>query len=185
MKEIWKDIPNYENFYQASNYGRIKSVEKMVWNGYQFWKREEKILKLTRDKKGYLNVGLSKNGKFKRCKVHRLIAKTFIPNLNNLPQINHINGIKTDNRVKNLEWCTNQENCIHARKNKLVKTPKGKDSKLSKKIYQFNKDNIFIKEWTGINEVAKQLGVCRRSIQRCCRGERKTAGGYIWRYTNE
>lgn len=94
--EIWKDIPGYEGLYQVSNLGNV---------------RRTKLLKKYYDKtKGYDVISLSKNGKSKIAKVHQLVAKTFIPNPNNKPEINHINTIRTDNRVENLEWCTRSEN---------------------------------------------------------------------------
>lgn len=98
--EIWKDLPEYEGLYQASNKGRIK--------------RNNHLIKLIIQKTGYLNVSLCKNGISKTCRVHKLIAKIFIPNPNNYQSINHKNGNKQDNRVENLEWCTQSYNNWHA-----------------------------------------------------------------------
>ena len=104
MKEIWKDIENYEGLYQVSNLGRIKSIRKM---------KKQNILKLgTRNT--YNVINLMKNGKARSFQVHRLVAKAFIPNPENKPQVNHINGVKNDNRLENLEWVTRSENTIHA-----------------------------------------------------------------------
>lgn len=111
MNEIWKDIKGYEGLYQASNLGRVRS--------------KKTILKPYKNTFGYLIVYLSKNNIRKNCRVHRLVAKTFIPNPENKPQVNHINGIKTDNRVENLEWCTNGENEKHAYKLGLKTINKG------------------------------------------------------------
>ena len=94
MKEIWKDIPNYEGLYQASNLGRIKSIPR---NGTI---KKERILKQTLDTTGYLTIGLHKDNKAKKVNVHRLIAKTFIPNINNYNVINHIDGNKTNNKIE-------------------------------------------------------------------------------------
>ncbi len=116
MKEIWKDIKGYEGKYQVSNFGRVKSLYQEYmggWRKQQLIVRPETILKSPCNSDGYPLVGLSKNNKRKSFKVHRLVAQEFIPNLYNLPEINHKNGNKNDNSINNLEWCTPQENVIH------------------------------------------------------------------------
>lgn len=112
--EIFKDIPEYEDLYKASNMGNILSLEKVSnkWGGT----KKEEILSQYVDKKGYKAVRLSKNGKTKLFRTHRIIANTFIANTENKPQVNHLNGIKTDNNVDNLEWVNNSENQIHRRR---------------------------------------------------------------------
>lgn len=112
-------------------------------------------------------------------KVHRLVAEAFIPNLDNKPQVNHINGIKTDNRVENLEWCTNSENQLHAYKNGLEKP------KCQRKVKQYGLDGVFIKQFEYISDAEKELNIDGSSISSCCRNKRKTAGGYIWKYAND
>ena len=124
--EEWRDIQGYEGYYQVSNLGRIKSIRF----------NKEKILTIQHDKDGYCTVGLTKNNKLKLCKVHRLVCKTFFNNSKNKPQVNHINGIKNDNRAENLQWCTCKENMKHGWKTGLYKSKKGSkhgNSKLTEK----------------------------------------------------
>lgn len=130
-------------------------------------------------RRGYLQVLLYEEGKPHPKKVHRLVAEAFIPNLDNKPQVNHINGDKTDNRVKNLEWCTNSENQLHAYKNGLEKP------RFQSKVKQYSLDGIFIKQFEYIKDAAKELNIDDSSISACCRKKRKTAGGYIWKYAND
>jgi len=174
--EEWKDIKGYERLYQVSNTGRIKSLAK------------GKIRKLQKNRYGYLMVGLYKNGISKYMTVHRIVANAFIPNSQNKPEVNHKNGIKTDNRVENLEWVTSQENVLHSfrelgRKGKSNNKGKlGKLNWLSKEILQFDSDGNLIKKWCGIRDVTRSMGIDEGSISKCCSGIRKTAGGYLWKY---
>ena len=157
MKEIWKDIPEYEGLYQVSNLGRVKSL---IYG-------KERIMKLSKDKDGYLQVQLSKKGKIKLKKVHRLVAEAFIDNPESKPQVNHINEIKTDNRVENLEWCTAQYN---------------KEYSYAKKVVQKDKNNKFIKLWNSVAEAERNLKISNGNISACCYKKRKSAGGYMWEF---
>lgn len=112
--ENWKDVIGYENLYQVSNLGRIKSLPKKVSNGNGTFITQEKILKPYLDKSGYHTVNLYLNKKKKLHKIHRLVGIAFIDNPDNKPAINHKNSIRTDNRVENLEWVTFSENNQHA-----------------------------------------------------------------------
>lgn len=112
--EIWNDVPEYEGVYKSSNLGRVKSLNRIVFTKNGVSKRiKEKILKLGLCE-GYKVITLSKNNETIKTGVHRVIALTFIPNPENKPCVNHINGIKDDNRVENLEWCTYAENERHS-----------------------------------------------------------------------
>ena len=110
-KEEWKDIEGYEGLYQVSSFGRIKSFDKTVIckNGRTFFMKG-RIIRTRPNNRGYIMVGLHKNKKFKLCLVHRLVAKAFIPNPDNLPQVNHKNENKNFNHASNLEWCDNWYN---------------------------------------------------------------------------
>ena len=111
IKEIWKDIPEYEGLYQISNYGQIKSL---TFINKQCKKKREKILKSYINNRGYKIIKLTKNKTKKAFFIHRLVAENFIDNLENKKEVNHIDGNKLNNNVKNLEWCTRSENMHHA-----------------------------------------------------------------------
>ena len=115
--EEWKDIKEFTGYYQVSNCGRVRSVDRYVPDNHNS-KRIAKgmILKPYKTTKGYLKVTLYKDSKkvYKKCRVHRLVAEAFLDNTDNLPQVNHIDGNKENNNVKNLEWCTQEYNLKHA-----------------------------------------------------------------------
>lgn len=111
MKEVWKPIEGYEGLYDISNLGRVKSLPKQSGSRLNI---NSTIMRLGSDKNGYSVISLSKNGKYKLCKVHRLVGQAFIPNPENKPCINHKNLIKNDNAFVNLEWVTIYENSFHS-----------------------------------------------------------------------
>lgn len=201
MKEIWKDIIGYEGLYQVSNLGRIKSLKRKTIsrNGNTKYLKSEKerILKTVNDNNGYVIVYLCNNGKNKMIRVHRLVAKTFIPNPEMKPVVNHINGIKNDNRLENLEWTTYQENIIHAYKTGLkVTTKKQIESSIKNiliaceknkvKVDQFDLNGNYIKTWNSIQEASSFYNLsCSSGIIKCCKGKQKTAGNYIWKYAKK
>ena len=129
MIKLWKDIKGFEGWYQISNLGNVKSLDRYITmkrgncTYKQFTKGKKLKPKLTWD--GYHEISITKNRKRKYTRVHRLVAKAFIHNVNNKPQINHINGNKLDNYYKNLEWCTCLENNKHANKTGLINYAKG------------------------------------------------------------
>ena len=186
--EIWKDIEGYEGFYQISDLGRVRSLERDVFspNGIVMRHIEEKILVPALNGRGYLFVVLHKNGKKKNIKVHRLVAEAFIPNPENKSQINHKNEVKTDNFVDNLEWCDAQYNINFGTRIERQKQT-FKDNCKSGKIKRVKK--VFCVELNKTFDYAKsaeeELGVCWKSIGKVCRGKLKTAGGFHWRYADE
>ena len=176
-EEIWKDIEGWEGKYQVSNMGNVKSLERTVWNGRGYFKTSERILKPGKDRDGYLIVQLSKEGKVKACKVHRLVSQAFIPNPDNLPQVNHIDENKENNHVDNLEWVTCRENANHGTRNQRVA------EKESKPIIGIDKVTGLIVEFQSAREAERQLGINNSSIIKCCKGKRyKSCGGFQWYY---
>lgn len=175
MKEVWKDIEEYEGLYQVSNFGRIKSLNYRRTG-------KAKILKIAKITKGYYGIILHKKGKYKNFKTHRLVAMAFIPNPDDKPQINHIDGDKSNNCISNLEWATNSENQKHAHVNGLIKSSKGSEHYLSRSVVQFSKENEFIAEYDSMSEAAKINIISHSNISACCSGKQKSAGSYKWKY---
>ena len=130
--EIWKDVVGYEGIYQCSNIGRIKSLDHKVYHSnYKYRIQKGRIISVSKSKKGYLQVSLSKNGKRFHTGVHRIMAISFIDNPENKPQVNHIDGNKENNLLSNLEWVTNSENQIHAINGGLCSHNRGENHHMS------------------------------------------------------
>lgn len=119
MEEIWKDVTGYEGYYQVSNLGKVRSVDREFVNSIGRHCMLKGMPITPRIEKGYYRLGLKKHQEMKMFNVHRLVALAFIPNPNNYNTVNHINGNKTDNRVENLEWCSIKQNIAHAFQNNL------------------------------------------------------------------
>ena len=138
MQEVWKDVVGYEGLYQVSNLGRVKSFDRAIREGRN--RIPGKMMFPHQDRKGYLNVNLSREGKIFHAKVHRLVAQAFLPNPENLPEVNHINFEKDNNFVKNLEWVTSKTNSEHffgsekaEQRNKKLRKEKNPNAKLTSK----------------------------------------------------
>lgn len=160
-EEIWKPIKDYENLYEISNFGVIRKVKT---------KRPLKVFYRTN---GYYTTSLCKNYKVTMIYLHRVIAETFIPNPNNLPCINHIDGNKTNNDLSNLEWCSYSDNNRHAYEIGL---------KNCKKVAQYDIDGNLIKIYNSVINASKETNISQANISSCALGKRNKAGGFIWKY---
>ena len=147
-----KDIKGYEGLYAVTSCGKVYSYIN------------EKFLVPIATRNGYLQVNLYKEGKIKIHLIHRLVADAYLPNPDNLPQVDHIDGNKTHNYVNNLQWITNRDNCRKSN---------------NKPILQFDLDGNFVREWECAYDVGKEVS---KHISSCAKGNRKTAYGYIWKY---
>ena len=162
-EEVWRPIKGFEGRLEVSNMGRIRSVERTVAFGSQKRKVNQTTYKLKNDKDGYKMVGLSG----KNIKVHRAVAEAFIPNPDNRPQVNHIDGNKANNRVENLEWATQEENMGHASRNRLTKH-----------VSVIRDDG---EEYHTVTEAAKANGVSVACISEVINGHQKTSAGHSFR----
>lgn len=187
--EIWKDIDGFEGLYQISNCGRVKSLHYYGGN-------RKKMLKLQHDKDGYLVVGLRNGAIQVNRKVHRLVALAFIPNTDNLPQINHKDEDKENNRVENLEWCTNKYNVnygnhsLHASQAQMGKRHTAEhimkirsNAPGSKPVLMIEPETMnVIAEFVSASEAARQIGGTATNVSYACRHESSKYKGLFWRY---
>jgi len=166
MTEEWKDIEGYEGLYQVSTLGRVRSLPRISCQGHPLKGGYRK----PQNRSGYLSICLHKEGVWSKYLMHRLVATTFIPNPENKPEVNHIDGNKHNNRVENLEWCTKSENLMHA----------------SKVLHRFGTRVVRVEDgkvFDSIRDAAQVCGVkCSGNISMCLRNINHTAGGYHWKY---
>ena len=185
-EEIWKDIyyfneptnewVDYRGLYQVSNLGRVRSLDRIGRNGRGIKVYKGKYLKTFKNRKGYLLVPLSKDGIPKKYKISRLVYFTFNPDADTKLQVNHIDENKSNNRLDNFNLMTAKENCIWGTRTIRLALAQ------SKTVLQFDKNGNFIKEWISAHEVSRILKLHQSNIWECCHGERKTCGGFSWKY---
>lgn len=180
--EVWKDIEGYEG-YQVSSEGRIRSLDREVlYNNGTIRIHRGRILKPSKINSGYLSVSLGRNCKFL---VHRIVAKTFLNNHDNLPCINHKNNDRTDNRLSNLEYCSYHYNNTYGTHKQLQREShisNLENNKRAKPVNQYSLDNEYIKTFLSARRASEELNVCHSGIIRCCNGQSNTCKGFRWSY---
>ena len=191
MKKLeWVPIDGFGGYYEVSNTGNVKSVSRIMiggTGGSTIHNLPERIMKLTTNKKGYLQVCLHANKVQQTRLVHRLVAEAFVKNPKNKPYVNHIDCNKQNNCADNLEWVTNLENQQHANRNGLYQSKRRIEArkqgaiKRQKPVRQLDLWGKTIAEYPSIKDAQKQLGICQISAV-CLKRSRKTAGGYQWEF---
>ena len=187
MEEIWKDIKGYEGLYQISNLGRVRSLDMMA-NSKNGSKRfvKGKIKNPFLNQGGYLQVHLSKNGKRKMYRVHRLVYEAFIGEIPKGYQVNHKDENKQNNILSNIDTLmTPKENLNWGTRNERAGKSLTNHPQKSKPVIQKSLDGKVIKIWPSANEIQRQLGYSQGSISKCCNGNRKSAYKYIWQYEED
>lgn len=191
MKEIWKAVVGYEGYYEVSNQGHVRSIDRMVRHSGTFMRFQKgSVLEIRTNSTGhYSTVMLSKDNKKKHAKVHRLVAIAFIDNPNNYREINHKDENKQNNCVEKLEWCNKSYNEHYGTKHeRSVKHTdyKAIGKKNSKAVLQLSLDGNIIKRWISLAEINRQLGFSSGNISSRCNGKYKyPLYGYDWRWANE
>lgn len=169
-EECWKDIEGYEGFYQVSNFGNIRSKYSGKW----------KLMKATKTNHSRMIVGLHKNGKVKLFLIHRLVAQSFIPNPNRLPEINHKDENPLNNCVENLEWCTPKYNVNYGTRNK-----RASENLSRRKVCMFDESGELIEEFRNLVLAARYVNGDHAGIIMSCNGDIFLYKGYLWRYKEE
>ena len=191
--EEWRDIEGYEGYYQVSNKGRVRSIDRIIEGRWGFILAKGIMLNQKTTTYGYKEVGLSKNGKVKHFLVHRLVAMAFIPNPNNYLQINHKSEVKTENSVDNLEWCDAKYNSNYGTHNEKLRVsntgrvlPKYAVDIMAekhKKPVAMYKDGVLVKRFDSAADADRENDDFNYvSISAACKGRLKTYKGYTWKF---
>jgi len=183
--EIYKDIEGYEGYYQVSNLGNVRSIDRCVnvERSGQMYLVKYKGKKITpSESRGYYHVNLCRDGAMRSHSISRLVATAFIPNPHDLPVVNHKDEDRKNNRSDNLEWCTYEYNNNYGNVKKKQRKSQINNPLKSKVTRQYSRDFRFIREYPSLREASRNTCVSVADIQKCCAGKRKTAGNFIWEY---
>lgn len=184
MEEIWKTIDGYEGYYEVSNLGNVRSMYREIFWNNTTRRQKGRMCNFNKDSKGYIRVGLNKEGKRKYISVHRLVAMSFLNKDETRNEVNHIDGKKSNNTLGNLEWVTRSENMKHAVENKLV-THLLKESERNKKtIYQFDKKGNLLNEFESLANASEITGISKAYISQLCTGARKVQRYHIFIFSH-
>lgn len=176
--EIWKPIKDYEGLYEVSNYGRVRSLDhKVAISNGNYRTSRGKLMSLCKTSHGYLFVSLGRGNK---RSIHRLVANAFIENPYNLPCVNHKDEVKDNNHVENLEWCDKSYNALYGSCQDKLRKYKNVP------VYMIDKISMnIIQRFDSMKIAMQETGIGKEMISMVCRGIRKTAGGYIWKYAEK
>lgn len=176
MDEIWKDVSEFGDIYQVSNLGRIKNAKSdIILSQY-----------INKARGGYHQVSFTYHGKHYTRYVHRVVAKAFIPNPDNLPEVNHKDENKSNNNVNNLEWCTSKYNIHYSGiPQKTIPYLIAYSNQLKKPVCQYTKDGVLVNKFDGVREAERVTGLYSNSISKCCLGKQEYVGNFIWRYEGD
>ena len=184
MREEWRPVVGYEGLYEVSNMGRVRSVERTVWDNRGYYKTvQERIRKPQNNRHGYLCVVLAKDGKIKNHYIHRLVAEAFIqfvPEANASYEVDHRNTVRTDNRVSNLCYVTSSQNSLNPKTRERYIN----NSKTSKPVIGIDMVTGLIVEFASAHEAERQMGIAQSNICACLKGRKKSTSNFYWYYAD-